>query len=48
MMGYIASFFTVYNIICGMIQRVTGKDDDARQAGVEAAIWFVSAVICFK
>lgn len=47
-LGYIASFFTAYNIICGMLLRLANKDNDARQAGIEAAIWFIAAVICFK
>ena len=47
-MGYASLFLSSYNIACGMIGRLACNYDAARANGLEAAIWFVAATVCFK
>ena len=41
----IGAFFTIYNIICGMIYRFQNNDIKATACGLEASVWFVATCI---
>lgn len=47
-LGYIGLCLTAYCIICGMLSRVANNNEGARANGIEAAIWFVAACVCFR
>lgn len=47
-MGYIAIFFSIYNIFSGMVARLASQYEASRVFGVEASIWFVAASFCLK
>lgn len=47
-MGYIALYFTIYNIGSGILVRLVTRNKSPNDRGTEAAIWFVAAAICLK
>lgn len=47
-LGYMAMFFTSYNILNGILARISANDKLAISCGLEASVWFVAGVICLK
>lgn len=46
--GCIAAFFSLYNFIYGCVKERIGDKEESISLMLEAAVWSVAAVICFK
>lgn len=46
--GYMAFFFSVYNLVCAGLYRLAGNEDMSRAASLECSVWFIAGCIAFK